>query len=58
MANVTIKLTVDVAGIRISTNPQADLGTLCRLSQTGGEDIGNFLLVDPNNSHEDINNIQ
>jgi hypothetical protein len=55
MANVTIKLTVDTAAIL--NNPKAPLGTNCRLSQSGGEDIGNYMVVDTANSEENISHV-
>jgi hypothetical protein len=56
MANVTIKLTVDtVAVLNDPKDPQ--LGTNCSLSQAGGEDIGNYMVIDPSNSEENISHV-
>ena len=54
MANVTIKLTVDTVAV-LGKNPS--LGTNCWLSQSGGEDIGNYIVVDPSDSRENINHV-
>lgn len=56
MANVTIKLTVDTTAI-LNNPKDPNLGTNCRLSQTGGEEIGNYMYVDPTNSEENISNV-
>jgi hypothetical protein len=45
MANVEIKLTVNVLDI-LDPNKITDYDTMCRLSQSGGEDQGNGLQVD------------
>lgn len=56
MANVVIKLTVDT--VAILDNPKdPQLGTNCWLSQSGGEDIGNHMVVDPNNSEDSISHV-
>lgn len=53
MANVTIKLTVDTVAIK--NDPLSpDLGTNCRLSQSGGEELGNCMCVDPADSTQNI----
>jgi hypothetical protein len=56
MANVTIKLTVDT--VAVLNNPKEPaLGTNCWLSQAGGEDIGNYIVVDTSNSEENISHV-
>ncbi len=55
MANVTITLTVDTAAIL--SNPKAKLGSNCWLSQSGGEDIGNYMVVDPTDSEKNVNHV-
>lgn len=56
MANVTIKLTVDTAAV-LNDPKDPQLGTNCYLSQSGGEDIGNYMVVDPSNSEENISHV-
>jgi hypothetical protein len=56
MANVTIKLTVDTVAV-LSDPKNPSLGTNCWLSQAGGEDIGNYIVVDPADSRENISHV-
>jgi hypothetical protein len=49
MASVTIKLTVDTYSI-LKNHENKDMGIFCRLSQVGGEEIGNYMKVDFLNS--------
>lgn len=56
MANVTIKLTVDTAAI-LANPTRPKLGANCSLSQTGGEDIGDYMVVDHSDSRENISHV-
>jgi hypothetical protein len=56
MANVTIKLTVNTVAI-LNNRKDPQLGTNCRLSQSGGEDIGNYMAVDPSDSEMNISHV-
>jgi hypothetical protein len=56
MANVTIKLTVDTTAI-LNNPKNPDLPVNCRLSQSGGEDIGDYMVVDLANSTENISHL-
>ncbi len=57
MANVTIKLTVDSNSL-IASKENKNMGTYCRLSQTGGEENGCYMNVDFLNSELNVSNVK